>query len=421
MPDRNHRPEIILLAGTRPEGVKLAPLVMALRQDDRFTAALVDAGQHPAQVTDALAPFGLAPDEVLFPVRRDGSLAELAAALIAAVDAALARRDPAAVVVQGDTLTALIGGLVAYWRGIPLVHLEAGLRTHNPGEPFPEEANRTMLARLAELHLAPTETARRNLVAEGVPAPRVVVTGNTVVDALDHLVENDLARPPAWLEGNRPVVVATMHRRENWGQRIRDVCTGLVRVNEARPDVQLVVVLHPNPVLAADITAALSGRPAVRLVPAMSYPEMIGLLLVADVVLTDSGGIQEEAATIGAPLLVTRDRTERPEALADGRGRLVGTNPDDIADAVVAQLRREPKPALPSPFGDGRAASRAVPAIAGLLSPALVRSPVTESVGGRRDDGWLAETAGHEEDDLDIVRRLVQRASATPAVFSAVR
>ncbi|MEN3615643.1 UDP-N-acetylglucosamine 2-epimerase (non-hydrolyzing) [Plantactinospora sp. ZYX-F-223] len=424
------RPEIVLLAGTRPEGIKLAPLALELGRDGRFATTLIDTGQQPDQVAETLAPFGLAPDEVLIPVRRDGSLAELAVALLAAVDASLDRRNPAAVVVQGDTLTALAGGLVAFWRGLPVVHLEAGLRTHNLREPFPEEANRALLARFADLHLAPTDTARRHLLAEGVPAERIVLIGNTVVDALDHLVDNDLARPPDWLDHTRPVVVATMHRRENWGQGVRDICAGLVQITEARPDAQVIVVLHPNPALGAEIRTALVGVPAVRIVPAVPYPEMIGLLLVADVVLTDSGGIQEESATIGAPVLVTRDRTERPEVLAAGRGRLVGTSPKRIAEAVVAQLRSDPVPTVSSPFGDGRAAGRAVAALAELLLPASRPDHVAASTGQpateRRDvevDAAMAsvDLDGAEVDDLDLVRRLVQRAGAPRSVLSPIR
>ncbi|GIG88497.1 non-hydrolyzing UDP-N-acetylglucosamine 2-epimerase [Plantactinospora endophytica] len=427
MGDRNFdQPEIVLLAGTRPEGIKLAPLALELGRDGRFTTTLIDSGQQPDQVAETLAPFGLAPDEVLIPVRRDGSLAELAVALLSAVDAALGRRNPAAVVVQGDTLTALAGGLVAFWRGIPVVHLEAGLRTHNLREPFPEEANRALLARIADLHLAPTDTARRHLLAEGVAAERIVLTGNTVVDALDHLVDHDLARPPDWLDHGRPVVVATMHRRENWGQGVRDICAGLVKLGEVRPDAQVIVVLHPNPALGAEIRTALTGVPSVRVLPALPYPEMIGLLLVADVVLTDSGGIQEEAVTIGAPVLVTRDRTERPEVLAAGRGRLVGTRPERIAQAVVEHLRSEPVPTMSSPFGDGRSATRAVAALADLLIPVSRPEPSAAradlpATTGVEVDPVAVDPNGSEVDDLDLVRRLVQRAGPPRPVLSPTR
>ncbi|WP_329108803.1 UDP-N-acetylglucosamine 2-epimerase (non-hydrolyzing) [Micromonospora sp. NBC_01699] len=361
-------PEVMILIGTRPEGVKTAPLVRQLRLDTRFTTTVVDTGQHPDRVGEALAPFGLTAGVTLEPVRQAGSLAELAAALITATDAVLAEHRPAAVVVQGDTLTALVGGLVAFWHRIPVVHLEAGLRTHDLDRPFPEEANRAMLARLAALHLAPTAIARRHLLDEGIPDDRIVVTGNTVVDALHHLLDHRLAQPPDWLDPTRRLVVATLHRRENWGGGVFGVCAGLRFLARRFPDVQLVMVTHPNPTLGAEITAQLGRTPGIRLTPPLTYPEMIGLLSVADLVITDSGGLQEEAGTLGVPVLVTRDTTERPEILDSGFGTLVGTDPERIVAAATRQLTTPPTADHCSPFGDGQASTRAVSAIAALLT-----------------------------------------------------
>jgi UDP-N-acetylglucosamine 2-epimerase (non-hydrolysing) len=360
--------EVLLLAGTRPEGIKLAPLALQLCCSDRFIASIIDTGQHPGRVDEALAPFGLAPVARASLPRASGTLAELCSALIATVDAMLVDRQPAALVVQGDTLTALAGGLVGFWRRVPVVHLEAGLRTYDLWAPFPEEANRAMLARIAALHLAPTERARRNLLAEGVRGDDIVVTGNTVVDAVRHLVSTGAAAPPDFVDETRPLVVATAHRRENWGDRFTHICTALRRLALRNPQVQVVMVAHPNPALGSALRTLLPSTSGVLVVPPLPYQQMLGLLNRACVVVTDSGGIQEEAATLGVPLLITRDTTERPEAVACGIGTVVGTDPDRIVAEAEARLAA-PAPAVPTaaPFGDGHAARRGVDAITALL------------------------------------------------------
>ncbi|MEU1752826.1 UDP-N-acetylglucosamine 2-epimerase (non-hydrolyzing) [Micromonospora matsumotoense] len=360
-------PEIMILAGTRPEGIKIAPLVRLLCHDPRVATRVVDTGQQPGRVTEALTPFGLRPDEILTVRRQSGRLAELAAELTTAVDGALSRRRPDAVVVHGDTATALIGAQVAFWNRIPVVHLEAGLRSHDPGHPFPEEANRAMVARCADLHLAPTVTARRNLLAEGLPTHRVVVTGNTVVDALQTLLRHGVARPPSWVDPQRRLIVATVHRRENWGPGMTDILGALARIAIGRPDLDLALVNHPNPQLAEQAQARLGHVQNALLLPPLPYPEMIGLLHAADLIITDSGGLQEEAASLGVPVVVTRETTERPEILHHGLGELVGTDPERIVEAVTRRLSGPGDAPASSPFGDGRAAERCVQAIAGLL------------------------------------------------------
>ena len=366
-------PDVLLLLGTRPEGIKLAPLAHALRMDRRIHTSLVDTGQHPGRVAEALAAFALTADVAVRPERSTGSLPEFAAALIATADRLLASRRPSAVVVQGDTLTAFAAGLVAFWHRIPVVHLEAGLRTHDVDRPFPEEANRSMLARIAALHLAPTAAARAHLLAEAVPAERIVVTGNTVVDALAQLLRSGRAQPPRWVDPTRRILVATTHRRENWGAGVAGVCAALRDLCTRRGDLQVVMVTHPNPELSDTVAAHLRGTP-VRLAPPLPYPEMIGLLDAASLIITDSGGLQEEAATLGLPMLVSRETTERPEALGGGYGELVGTEPDRIVSAAVRYLATPRPLARTSPYGDGHAAVRAAQAIVGLLGlhqPAL--------------------------------------------------
>jgi UDP-N-acetylglucosamine 2-epimerase (non-hydrolysing) len=363
-------PEVMVLAGTRPEGIKLAPLVSQLRRDLDARIVLVDSGQQPGRVGEALAPFGLTCDVELELTRSTGSLPELAAALTTQTDRVLIRHRPAAVVVQGDTLTAFIGALVAFWHRRRVVHLEAGLRTHDLGQPFPEEANRAMLARFASLHLAPTATAQAHLIAEGVPADRIVLTGNTVVDALYQLLDSGRADPPLWIDQRRRVLLATAHRRENWGDGLVGICGALRRIAAAYPDLQVVMVAHPNPAVAAMLSSLLDSARGVRITPPLPYPRLVGLLAMASLVVTDSGGLQEEAASLGVPLLVTRDTTERPEALAGGTGRLVGTDPDVIVAAAHEALGRIRPPWRESPFGDGRAARRGSDAIARLLGAA---------------------------------------------------
>jgi UDP-N-acetylglucosamine 2-epimerase (non-hydrolysing) len=360
--------DVMILAGTRPEGVKVAPLVRELRRDTEFSATLVDTGQHAGRVGEALAPFDVAPDVVLRLRRPAGTLPELGAVLMTATDRVLTRHRPAAVVVQGDTLTATISGMVAFWHQIPVIHLEAGLRTHDLARPFPEEANRAMLARFASLHLAPTATARGHLLAEGIPDADIVVTGNTVVDALWYLLDAGLAAPPSFVDPNRRTVVVTAHRRENWGPGLANVCAALRRLAEAEPDLQIVMVAHPNPALSAALRPLLGDIPAVRFTPPLGYQQMIGLLDAASLVITDSGGLQEEAASLGVPLVVTRETTERPEAVSTGAGVLVGTDPDRIVAAATSYLRLARRTGRDSPFGDGHAAQRSVEAIRMLFA-----------------------------------------------------
>lgn len=382
-PSRSTANEVLILAGTRPEGIKAAPLIRRLLDDPRFTARVADTGQQPGRVTEALAPFGLQPEVTLRLRRRTGSLAELAAALTTGIDDLLEHHRPAAVVVQGDTTTALVGGTVAFWRQVPVVHLEAGLRTNDLARPFPEEANRAMLARIAALHLAPTRSARSNLIHEGVPAGHIVVTGNTVVDALHDLIDRGVASPPTWVDPTRQLVVATTHRRENWGDGLAATVDGLRRLAGRCPDAQIVMVTHPNPKLGETVTTGLAGTANALVTPPLPYPEMIGLLRVADLVVTDSGGLQEEASTLGVPLLITRDTTERPEALAEGCGELVGTDPERLVSAGLRSLATPRGAASKSPFGDGRASERSVGAIADLLNlptaPSMERRLATVS------------------------------------------
>jgi UDP-N-acetylglucosamine 2-epimerase (non-hydrolysing) len=369
--------EVLLLVGTRPEAVKAAPVALCLAEHPCLRPAIVHSGQHPAMVEQALAPFGLRPDEFLSCRRETGGQAELFANLLPALDDVLTRRRPSAVLVQGDTATALAGALAAFWRRVPVVHLEAGLRTGDLTAPFPEEANRQLVARLAALHLAPTPAAAAALAEESPSGGPVVVTGNTVVDAALRVaalgapaVNADLVAVERELEahGGRLVLV-TAHRRESWGTPLDEVLAAVAALAERHPDVRVLLPMHPNPAVRAQVVAALGAHPRVTLTEPLAYPDLVRVLRRAALVLTDSGGIQEEAPSFGVPVLVLRDVTERMEAVHSGCAWLVGTDRTRILlEADELLLTRLRIPSHRNPFGDGNAAGRVCAAIAELLA-----------------------------------------------------
>jgi UDP-N-acetylglucosamine 2-epimerase (non-hydrolysing) len=383
-------PRVHLVLGTRPEAVKLAPLADALRAGGLVEPVLVATGQHPAVVTQALAAFDQRPDIVLTLDRRSGELAELVGQLCPALDRLLAEGSSSAVVVQGDTTSALVGGLVAFWRRIPLVHLEAGLRSGDLTRPFPEEANRRLLGVVADLHLAPTTRAVDALLAGGAAADRVLLIGNTVVDAVFAVAARtgpfDDPRLAAVEEivaaGAGRCMVVTAHRRESWGAGLDRVLAAVDAIVAAHPDLHCVLPAHSNPAVRAQVDAALRGRPRVIVTDPLPYPALCRLLALSSVVLTDSGGIQEEAPSFGVPVLVLRDVTERLEAVETGWAELVGTDTDRIVARTTQILAgRFETPTEGNPFGDGKAALRGAQAIAALLgrgdAPPEWAAPIT--------------------------------------------
>jgi UDP-N-acetylglucosamine 2-epimerase (non-hydrolysing) len=365
-------PRVYLFAGTRPEAVKLAPLLPALTRIG-VEPTLVDTGQQPGRVVEALAPFGLGVDRELGIQRIDGGLNELLSIAIARVDELLRHDTPDAVVVQGDTSTALAVGLAAAMLDIATVHLEAGLRTGCRIAPFPEETNRTLLADLATLQLAPSIRAVRALAREGHSGPHVVLTGNTVVDALEQMVSRLVtSRPhglPERIDGR--LLSVTVHRREAWGAGVRSVCRSVRTLLGRYADLHAAVVTHPNPLVAREVRAALDGVPRCHVLEPLPYDQMLGLLRQSDVALTDSGGIQEEAPTLRLPVVVARGVTERPEGVDAGWSILAGLDHDAIVASVANWLDRpELPPIAQNPYGDGHAAPRAAEAIAWLLGRA---------------------------------------------------
>jgi len=362
-----------IVFGTRPEAIKLVPVIAALRAEPAFDVRVVVTGQHRQMLDETLGPFGIAPDVDLDIMRPNQTLNELVARVVPRLDTLFADEKPDVVLVQGDTTSAFCAALTAFHRRVAVAHVEAGLRSHDRFHPYPEEANRRMISTCADLHFAPTPRAAACLAAEGTPDDAVVVTGNTGIDALVMA----LARPaeasvPHADEG--PVALVTLHRREAWAEPgtlgptlMDDVLTGVRRAALAHPDVTFVYPVHLNPSVRAPVARVLDGVGNVRLVEPMPYLPFVRLMSRARIIVSDSGGVQEEGPSLGVPVLVLRKTTERPEALAPGMNRLVGTAPDDIAAAVDEALARGagtrgPLP-RPSPYGDGHAARRIAAAL----------------------------------------------------------
>jgi UDP-N-acetylglucosamine 2-epimerase (non-hydrolysing) len=382
------RIRVLAVLGTRPEAIKLAPVIAGLRAHPRFRVCVCATAQHRQMLDQALGAFAITPD-IDLDLRRDGQEPlDVAAAVLRAMRPVLQAEKPRALIVQGDTTTAFAAALAAFHQRVPVAHVEAGLRTGDRYFPFPEETNRRLLTALADLHFAPTAGARRNLLASGVAAGAIWVTGNTVVDAL-RLVRHRLRAPAArrrWLdyfrrawdldldEGGPQVILVTGHRRESFGLPLRQVCLALRDVARRDRSLRIVYPLHLNPSVQQPVRSLLGAEWNIRLIEPLAYEPFIFLMDRARLVLTDSGGIQEEAPVLGKPVLVMRRETERPEGLAAGQAELVGTERRAIARRVMELLRdpagyrRMARPA--SPYGDGRAAGRIVAVLARRLGGA---------------------------------------------------
>ena len=373
-------PTVACVLGTRPEVVKLAPVIARLRREGSgITCRILSTGQHRGLLDQALADFALVPDRDLGLMRPGEGLPEMSARALVAISAALAEDRPGLVLAVGDTTTVLATALACHYAQVPFGHVEAGLRTGEPYRPFPEEKNRELTARLAAVHFAPTPGARANLVREGIDPASIHVTGNTAIDALHMVLERSPAlsiQPP----GERFVLVTT-HRRESWGEPMRDIAGALRDLVDRDEALGLVIPAHPNPEVRGPLAERLGGHPRVLLIEPLGYPEFVAAMAAAAVIVTDSGGVQEEGPALGKPVIVLRPETERPEALG-GMSRLVGTDRARIVAAVEACLRRPPPPAGPpktTPFGDGRAAERIVWAISRRLNVApggMDREPI---------------------------------------------
>jgi UDP-N-acetylglucosamine 2-epimerase (non-hydrolysing) len=351
---------IAVVVGTRPEAIKMAPVVLELRRRPAaFDVRVIATSQHRELLAQALGEFGLQADRDLDLMEPGQSLGRFAARGLEGMTAALVRERPDLVLVQGDTTTVVVAAMAAAYLGIPVGHVEAGLRSGDIANPFPEELNRKMATAVATVHFAPTPRAQRNLLDEGVAADRVVMSGNTVVDAVQ-LLDLRASLPPAFTALDpQQTIVLTMHRRENHGAPLARVCEAVRRLVDERPALRVVFPVHPNPEVGAVVRSALGDVPAVHLVAPLAYRPMLALLSRSRLILTDSGGIQEEAPSLGKPVLILREVTERPEVVSAGAGQLVGTDPDVIVRAARALLDDpvawERMASARNPFGDGRA------------------------------------------------------------------
>ncbi len=385
-------PTIAVVAGTRPEGIKLAPVVHALRRRRGIETLFVSTGQHREMLQQALAAFALRPDLDLDVMRSGQGLTDVTVATLTRLQPMLRELRPAWVVVQGDTTTAMAAALAAFYERIPVAHVEAGLRTNDRYSPFPEELNRRIVDQLSNALFAPTEHARGALLREGFPDARILVTGNTVVDAIHHLRASGATRG-RWSGGldleaiPGRMLLVTSHRRESFGAGLAAICRALVRIADRHEDVTIVYPVHLNPNVDGPVRAALAGHPRIVLLPPVGYVDLAALLERAYLVLTDSGGIQEEAPSYGKPVLVLREVTERPEGVVAGVAAVVGTREDGIvaeASRLLADRAAYHRMATGgNPYGDGRAAERIADALlepreafeAGAVAPRGSASP----------------------------------------------
>jgi UDP-N-acetylglucosamine 2-epimerase (non-hydrolysing) len=375
--------KISVIFGTRPEAIKLAPVILALRSDPRFLTHVCTTAQHRHMLDQVLEVFNIVPDTDLDLMRPGQSLSSLTCSGLIAVGEYLEEERPDLVLVQGDTTTVFATSLAAFYQEIPIGHVEAGLRTGNLKSPWPEEANRVLTSHLATLHFAPTEVSQNNLLREGIPLEQIFVTGNTVIDAL-HLAiglvrRNPPAIPqldPSFMRERRdvPLVLITAHRRESFGEKLESICQTIARLAASFPHVQFVYPVHLNPTVRATVAKHLAGggrgrsdSSNVHLIEPLSYLPFVALMERATAILTDSGGIQEEAPSLGKPVLVMRDTTERPEALQGGTVKLVGADPDEIFRETARLLNDaghyRSMARVQTPFGDGAATRRIVDAI----------------------------------------------------------
>jgi UDP-N-acetylglucosamine 2-epimerase (non-hydrolysing) len=360
--------KVMTVIGTRPEVIKMAPVINALMDSsDEVESVVCVTAQHREMLDQALKIFGIVPDYDLNLMKPNQSLSLLTANILTALDRVVTSEKPDWVLVQGDTTTAMVASLAAYYHRIKLGHVEAGLRTNDKFQPYPEEINRRIVDILADAYFAPTQSSRINLLKDGIPAESIVVTGNTVIDALMMISQRVAGRPLDARIGsaiqNRLLILVTVHRRESFGQPLEDICRALARIACSYQDkIQIVYPVHLNPNVRKTAYEILSGIPNISLIEPVTYEELVGLMSKAYLIMTDSGGIQEEAPSLHKPVLVLRDVTERPEAIEAGLAKLIGTDADRIYSETI-RLIEEPKSYArmsngKNPYGDGQAGRR---------------------------------------------------------------
>jgi UDP-N-acetylglucosamine 2-epimerase (non-hydrolysing) len=372
-PARTSRCAILIFAGTRPECIKLAPIVRELAHRRTLTSVVVNSGQHADAVRRTFGEFGIRCDVELPPLSPSPNLGQASGKLERQLSVVIANYRPLLVLVQGDTLTAYSGARAGAHAGCRVVHVEAGLRSPSVSDPFPEEWFRRRIAGHAHLHFAPCVSAHSNLLAEGAPPERIHHVGNTGIDSLRTLLAQDMASPPA--QSARTQVLVTLHRRENWDSKADIICDALIALARLRPQLRMLMPIHPNPRIAPRLRNRLHGQPQFTLVAPMGYRDFVSAVAAAALVISDSGGIQEEVPHLGVPLLVPRSCTERPEGVATGFVRLVTVDREAIVREALAMLDAPRMLALPfdhnAPFGDGAAAARIIDVLEVELADAI--------------------------------------------------
>jgi UDP-N-acetylglucosamine 2-epimerase (non-hydrolysing) len=358
---------VLCVVGTRPEAIKMAPVIRLLRERDAFDVSVLATAQHREMLDQVLRVFDIKPDLDLNIMRPDQSLTDVASAVLRAMDDYLKDQRPGVVLAQGDTTTVMATALACFHARVPFGHVEAGLRTGDCWAPFPEELNRRVAGMVGQCHFAPTQGAADHLLNEGVEPSRVHVTGNTVIDALFYTLHNTRPPPRPVPDGARYILM-TCHRRESFGGPVREIFGAVRDVVAAHPDVYVWYPVHPNPHVGTPAREILGNVPHVILTPPLDYVEFVHAMNHADLILTDSGGVQEEAPSLGKPVLVLRDVTERPEGIEAGTCRLVGPHRDSIIasldELLTNRIEYERMARARNPYGDGHAAER----IAGILS-----------------------------------------------------
>ncbi len=364
--------KLLIVFGTRPEAIKMAPVVKAFQQDERFDARVCVTAQHRDMLDQVLKLFQIQPEYDLDIMKQNQGLTGITCSILTGLEKVLEDFKPQRILVHGDTSTTFAATLAAYYQKIPVGHVEAGLRTHNIYSPWPEEANRKLTGALADLHFAPTDTAQNNLLAEGVDKEAVVVTGNTVIDALLEVKEkieqdaglyDQLSGLFPFIDPDKKIVLVTGHRRESFGSGFEQICQALQTLSQ-RQDIQIIYPVHLNPQVQEPVNRLLQNIDNVHLIKPQDYLPFVYLMMIADIILTDSGGVQEEAPSLGKPVLVMRDTTERPEAVAAGTVKLVGADRQKIVDSVN-HLLDDPAAyramsVAHNPYGDGLASQRIV-------------------------------------------------------------
>jgi UDP-N-acetylglucosamine 2-epimerase (non-hydrolysing) len=365
--------KIIIIFGTRPEAIKLAPLISAFQKDNRFNLQTCNTGQHKEMLDQVLDLFNIIPNYNLSIMKKNQNLFSVTAEILTGLQSILEKSDPDIVLVHGDTTTTFAAALAAYYKKIPVAHIEAGLRTGDIYSPWPEEGNRRLTASISKYHFPPTQASMNNLLKEGVQKKDILVTGNTVIDAMFWAIEilnqkpeliEDMNRRYSFLRNKKKIILITGHRRESFGNGFERICSAIKEISNLYPNVEFVYPVHLNPNVSNPVNRLLSGNKNIHLIKPLEYLSFVYLMSRAYIVLTDSGGIQEEAPSLGKPVLVMRDKTERPEAINIGTVKMVGTK----ADVIVSELKSlldnkeiyKKMSEAHNPYGDGKACKRIV-------------------------------------------------------------